>query len=127
MDPEAANVGAKMAEGIQPVLLRSPGETVRRVSEEILQIQQIRALLPWHGRRLLRPPRVANPGAQVRDDLIAHIDGERISLEVNHGLSISPRRVAPTGVGVGGPGLRKQHGSGVRVRLSRSPAITRRS
>src|SRR5258708_34018646 len=115
MDPEAANVGAKMAEGIQPVLLRSPGETVRRVSEEILQVQQIRALLPWRGPRLLRPPRVANPGAQARDDLIAHIDGERIGLEVHPGLSISPRRVAPQAFAVGGPGLRQPPGPAVSV------------
>jgi hypothetical protein len=90
MDPDAVDVGAKVVEGIQPVLLRAPAETVRPVSEEILQVQQIRALLPWRGRGFLWPPRVPNPGAQVRDDLIAHAYGEWIGLEVRHSPSISP-------------------------------------
>ncbi len=69
---------AEVIKPVQLAFLRPPVKPVGPVSEHLPQILNVGALLPRSRRRWIRPPRVADTRPQVRQDLLADPDRERL-------------------------------------------------
>jgi len=83
------DLGAEVAEAVQPAFLRTPIEAARPVGQQFPQVTKVCALLPRRARRRLGPPRILDAGPQVRENLLAHPDCERLRPQGSHPASIA--------------------------------------
>src|SRR6266496_2575183 len=88
-DPSAhgINLGAAVAEAVQPAFLRTPVEAVCPVRQQFPQVVKVCALLPRRIRGRFWPPRAPDPALQVGEDVVTQPDPERLRPESSHTVS----------------------------------------
>jgi hypothetical protein len=78
MNAQAIDGGAKVCQAVQCLLLGPPVKPRPPVVDELLEIGQMRAIVPRRPRDLIGPAGVGEALAQVRQDLVRNVNGERL-------------------------------------------------
>src|SRR5438874_11171012 len=81
VDGNAVDISAEMVEPVQLGLALPPVERGDPVLEKALEEIQIGALLPCGTGRGRRPPRIAQPGPEIRKHPVSDVDGERFDVD----------------------------------------------
>ena len=95
MDPDAVELGTEVVEPVQFAFARAPVEPVGPVGEELLQVAEVGALLPWTSRRRFGPPRAQNPPTEVGEDRLIDADREAFDPYAHHRPADGLNRSAP--------------------------------
>src|SRR5437660_1505874 len=87
MDAEAVDLGTEVGEPVQRRLGGAPVEPVAPVPDQLTEVGEIGSVVPRAALDLVGVPRARQPRPQVAQDLVAHLDAERL-----HEISSSVNR-----------------------------------
>src|SRR5215468_10751698 len=87
VDVDAIDGGAKLLEGVQPALLRTPVELVSPIGQQLSEILQVGSLVPRRAWALVRPACEPQTPVQVVQGVLSKIDREGLD---THGRALLP-------------------------------------
>ena len=80
MNPEPINGGAEVGEAVQCCLLGAPVKLVAPVVNQLLDIGQIRAIVPRCSWNVIGPAGASKALAEICQHLVRNVDGERLHI-----------------------------------------------